>query len=101
MESFVTSRTYKTETTYNYTVSSNCNLCFCLQEKSPDFRMEYITWPSLSIMAQAKTKDFFKRARPGAKAFDLTLYTLDGDAVKLLDRARPGRPLVINVGSCS
>ena len=79
--------------------------------------MEFITWPSLGIMAQCMVMNHFKPARQGAPALDVTLHTLHNtlhtlepgsgggedtvSTVQLLDRVRPGRPLVVNVGSCS
>ena len=43
-----------------------------------------------------------KRVRQGRKAYNCPLVSVDGTTYrKLLDFARPGRPLVLNFGSCT
>ena len=72
-----------------------------MQKKHPDYITSHMTWTGLAIIANFITLDLFKHARQGKQAPDVTLYTLEGAAVRLLSRARPGRPLVVNMGSCS
>ena len=45
--------------------------------------------------------DLFKKVSLNSKAVNANLYLLNGDQCKLLDFMKPGRPLVINFGSCS
>ena len=55
------------------------------------------------LMKQSVAKYMQRTGLPevGAAQQEITFTTLDGASGKLSDRTRPGRPLVLNFGSCS
>ena len=45
--------------------------------------------------------DFHKKVTLNGKMWDVDLHRLNGDLCKLSDFLKPGRPLVVNFGSCT
>jgi len=56
----------------------------------------------IHMMFNMKLNDIWKTSTEGNPALDGKVYDLDMDRwVNLLSFAKPGRPLVLNIGSCS
>lgn len=72
-----------------------------LKKKNPSLSLNHVNWTKVVCMTHFKTLDLFKPAVQGAPPVDVILHTLEGSIVHLMDRVRPGRPLVVNMGSCS
>ena len=59
------------------------------------------TYKGWESMCQNETCNYFKKVKLHSDAPNTTLHTLDGHECQLLDYMRPGRPLVLNFGSCT
>lgn len=57
--------------------------------------------PALQSMVRDLHLDLKCTAAVGGVAPNLTVFTMEGKNKRLIDFIRPGRPLVVNFGSCS
>ncbi|KAL8584567.1 hypothetical protein ACOMHN_016886 [Nucella lapillus] len=72
-----------------------------MKKEHPEFQVSFFTWTGVAVIAYNMTLNVFKPCRQGRPALDVTLHTLTGETTSLLQQQKPGRPLVVNVGSCS
>ena len=70
-------------------------------QNDEEFEDSLLSWTMLTTIVKHLSVDDFKIARLGKKAPNTTTYTLDGKKSALLDFSKPGRPFVVNFGSCS
>ncbi len=73
-----------------------------------DYDIEAYIWSftkfssAFHLLVRLYWDSFFRQAEKNRKAPNPNVLTADGQKeVKLLDSAQPGRPLVLNFGSCS
>ncbi|KAK2153527.1 hypothetical protein LSH36_294g03017 [Paralvinella palmiformis] len=59
------------------------------------------SWQCLKSDLRLFLLEFRKKVFPGGEAYNASIVRLDGSRAKLLDYQRPGRPLVVNFGSCT
>lgn len=59
------------------------------------------SWQCLKNDLRLFMLDFRKKVVLGGEAYNSEVVRLDGSPARLLDYQRPGRPLVVNFGSCS